>query len=287
MPAPASAQSTQPALPVQREKLTSARRVVVKVGTSTITFENGRKNLANLDHLCRAIANLRNQGREVILVSSGAIAMGMARLRLARKPGTIREKQAVAAVGQCELMNIYSKLFDEYGYVTAQILLTRDDIEDAHTRMNAINTFEALLEKEVIPIVNENDTVSTQEIFHNGSFGDNDSLSAIVAGLTHADLLILLSDIDGLYDQDPRKNSDARLVSYVPAVTDEIVRMAGGSGSARGTGGMATKIEAARIATLAGIDMVIANGTSADVIECILAGKEVGTMFAAAQAGMA
>ncbi len=269
----------------QREKLTSARRVVVKVGTSTITFENGRQNITNLDHLCRAIANLRNQGREVILVSSGAIAMGMAKLRLARKPGTIREKQAVAAVGQCELMNIYSKLFGEYGYVAAQILLTRDDIEDEHTRANAINTFEALLEKEVIPVVNENDTVSTKEIFHNGSFGDNDSLSAIVANLVGADLLILLSDIDGLYDRDPRGNDGARLVPYVPAVTPEIEQMAGGSGSARGTGGMATKIEAARIATQAGIDMVIANGTSPDVIGSVLEGLEVGTMFAAAAKG--
>ena len=266
----------------ERDKLTSAKRVVVKVGTSTITFENGRMNLTNLDHLCRAIANLRNQGREVILVSSGAIAMGMAKLRLAHKPDTIREKQAVAAVGQCELMNIYCKLFGEYGYVAAQVLLTRDDIEDEHTRMNAINTFEALLEKEVIPVVNENDTVSTQEIFHNGSFGDNDSLSAIVASLTKADLLILLSDIDGLYDCDPRQKTDAQLISYVQTVTEEIGQMAGGSGSARGTGGMATKIEAARIATQAGIDMVIANGASPDVIGSVLAGMSVGTMFAAA-----
>ncbi|MBP7401163.1 MAG: glutamate 5-kinase [Clostridia bacterium] len=266
----------------QRDKIRSARRIVVKVGTSTITYDSGRMNLTNLDHLCRAIADLRNQGRQVILVSSGAIAMGMAKLRLARKPATVREKQAVAAVGQCELMNIYSKLFAEYSYVAAQILLTRDDIEDELTRRNAVNTFEALLEKEVIPVVNENDTVSTQEILHNGSFGDNDTLSAIVAELTGADLLILLSDIAGLYDRDPHKHPDARLIPLVTEVTEEIGRMAGGSGSARGTGGMATKIEAARIATLAGIDMVIADGSSADVISSVVEGREVGTMFAAA-----
>ncbi len=264
-----------------RSRLADAQRIVIKIGTSTITYENGRMHLANLDRLCRAIADLRNQGREVILVSSGAIAMGMGKLRLSRKPESIRDKQAIAAVGQCELMNIYSKLFGEYGYVSAQILLTRDDIEDPTTRQNAINTFEALLEREVIPVVNENDSVSTHEIMHNGTFGDNDTLSAIVAALTQADLLILLSDIDGLYDCDPREERSACLIPYVADLTDEIARMAGGSGSARGTGGMATKIEAARIATAAGIDMVIANGACADVVAGVVAGREVGTMFAA------
>lgn len=268
-----------------RARLSDAHRVVIKVGTTTITYDNGRMHLTNLDRLCRALSDLRNQGREVILVSSGAIAIGMGKLRLSRKPSSVRDKQAVAAVGQCELMNIYSKLFGEYGYVTGQILLTRDDIEDELTRKNAINTFEALMEKEVIPIVNENDTVSTHEILHNGTFGDNDTLSAIVAELVGADLLILLSDIDGLYDCDPRKEEKACLVPYVAEVTDAISRMAGGTGSTRGTGGMATKIEAARIATRAGIDMVIANGASADVVGRVVAGADVGTMFAAQKSG--
>ena len=193
--------------------------MVIKVGTSTITYDNGRFNLTNLEHLCRSIANQMNQGREIILVSSGAIGVGVGRLRLQEKPQAIREKQAVAAVGQCELMSMYSRLMSDFNYTVAQVLLTKDDIDDEITRDNICNTFEALIEKEIIPIVNENDTVSTREIYHNGTFGDNDTLSAIVADLVGADLLIILSDIDGLYDSDPRTHDEASLISTVETIT--------------------------------------------------------------------
>jgi glutamate 5-kinase len=264
-----------------REKLTQAHRVVIKVGTSTITYDNGRFNLTNLEHLCRSIANQMNQGRQIILVSSGAIGVGVGRLHLAEKPQTIREKQAVAAVGQCELMSMYSRLISDFNYVVAQVLLTKDDIDDKFTRENICNTFEALLEKEIIPIVNENDTVSTREIYHNGTFGDNDTLSAIVAALVKADLLIILTDIDGLYDRDPRLHDDARLVSTVDEITQAIEVSAGGEGSLRGTGGMRSKIVAARIATNAGLDTVIANGSTPRIIDAILGGQEKGTLFRA------
>ncbi len=264
-----------------REKMTKAKRVVIKVGTSTITYDNGRFNLTNLEHLCRAIANQMNQGREIILVSSGAIGVGVGRLRLAEKPRVMREKQAVAAVGQCELMSMYSRLFSDYSYVIAQVLLTKDDIDDEITRENISNTFGALIEKEIIPIVNENDTVSTREIYHNGTFGDNDNLSAIVAVLVNADLLIILSDIDGLYDSDPRENSDAKFIATVENINESIAVSAGGEGSKRGTGGMRSKITAAKIATSAGLDTIIANGSTPRIIDAILSGQEVGTLFKA------
>lgn len=264
-----------------RDMLKTARRVVIKVGTSTITYDNGRFNLTNLEHLCRSLANQMNQGREVILVSSGAIGVGVGRLRLKEKPCSIRDKQAVAAVGQCELMSMYSRLMSDYNYTVAQILLTKDDIDDPVTRNNINNTFQALLEQEIIPIVNENDTVSTREIYHNGTFGDNDSLSAIVAGLIGADLLIILSDIDGLFDCDPHEHADARLIATVDKITPEIEEIAGGEGSNRGTGGMRSKITAARIATQAGLNTVIANGSLPRVIDAILDGKEAGTLFLA------
>ena len=265
----------------ERQMLKAARRVVIKVGTSTITYDNGRFNLTNLEHLCRSIANQMNQGREVILVSSGAIGVGVGRLKLKEKPRSIRDKQAVAAVGQCELMSMYSRLMSDFNYTVAQILLTKDDIDDSVTRTNIINTFQALLEQEIIPIVNENDTVSTREIYHNGTFGDNDSLSAIVAQLIGADLLIILSDIDGLFDQDPHAHPDARLICTVSKITPEIEEIAGGEGSNRGTGGMRSKIIAARIATQAGMNTVIANGSQSRVIDAILDGKEAGTLFLA------
>jgi glutamate 5-kinase len=264
-----------------RARLKDAHRVVIKVGTSTITYDNGRFNLTNLEALCRSLANQMNKGREIVLVSSGAIGVGVGRLRLPGKPRTIREKQAVAAVGQCELMSMYSRLFSDYNYVVAQVLLTKDDIDDGTTRQNICNTFEALLEKEIIPIVNENDTVSTVEIYHNGTFGDNDSLSAIVAALIKADLLIILSDIDGLYDSDPKINNAARLIPTVHRIDEEIERKAGGEGSKRGTGGMRTKITAARIAAEAGLDTVIANGAHPHIIDQILEGEEIGTYFKA------
>jgi glutamate 5-kinase len=266
---------------IHRSKLKECKRIVVKVGTSSITYDNGRANLKNIEKLCCAISDQMNQGHEMILVSSGAIGIGMGRLRLDKKPETIREKQAVAAVGQCELMNLYSKFFSEYSYVVGQILLTRDDIEDGVTKENICNTFECLIEKEIVPIVNENDTVSTKEIYHNGTFGDNDTLSAMVASLIKADLLILLSDISGLYDCDPKQNPDAKLIDTVVDITPEVIGFAGDVSSNRGTGGMRTKIEAARIATDAGIHMIIANGQDPSIIKSIMSGEMKGTMFVA------
>jgi glutamate 5-kinase len=264
-----------------RNKLKSAKRVVIKVGTSTLTYDNGRVDLDRMDKLCRAVSDQMNQGRDVVLVTSGAIAVGLARLRMKGKPKEMREKQAVAAVGQCELMSLYSRLFSEYGYVVGQVLLTRGDVDDPLTRDNARNTFDCLMEKEVLPIVNENDTVSTFEILHNGSFGDNDTLSAIVATLVGADLLVLLSDIDGLYDRDPRQDEAAELIGFVKEINDDVAASAGGSGTRRGTGGMKTKIEAARIATSAGVAMVIANGRDPQILSDILKGHPIGTLFAA------
>lgn len=264
---------------MNRENLKNCKRIVIKVGTSTLTYDNGRANLVNIERLCRAISNQMNQGREVILVSSGAIGIGMGRLRIKERPDSIREKQAIAAVGQCELMNLYSRFFSEYNYVPGQVLLTKDDIEDEITRDNITNTFSCLIEKEIIPVVNENDTVSTREIFHNGTFGDNDTLSAIVAELVHADLLILLSDISGLYDSDPRQNENAKLIHTVTEITPEIKSYAGDAGSNRGTGGMRTKIEAAKITSFAGIHMVIANGKDPSVIDEIINGERIGTLF--------
>ncbi len=262
-----------------REKLKTARRVVVKVGTSTITYENGRFNLTNLEHLCRSIANQMNQGREIVLVSSGAIGVGVGRLRLQERPQAIREKQAVAAVGQSELMSMYSRLLADYNYVVGQILLTKDDTDDPLTRENICNTFSALLEQEILPIVNENDTVSTREIYHNGTFGDNDTLSAIVARLVQADLLIILSDIDGLYDKDPHQHEDAVLIKTVARIDSRMEESAGSEGSNRGTGGMRTKLTAARIAAAAGISTVIANGSRSRIVDAVLDGRDAGTLF--------
>lgn len=264
-----------------REKLKNCKRIVVKVGTSSLTYGNGRANLINIEKICRAIADQMNQGHEMILVSSGAIGIGMGKLRLSEKPKSIREKQAIAAVGQCEMMSLYSRFFADYNYSVGQILLTRDDSEEEYTRQNTINTFETLIEKEIIPIVNENDTVSTREIYHNGTFGDNDLLSAIVAEMTGADLLILLSDISGFYNCDPKINTDAVLIDTVEGITPELEACAGGSGSARGTGGMISKLEAAKVATNAGIHMVIANANDPSVIKNILNGEGIGTMFVA------
>lgn len=267
----------------RRERLSQAKRIVIKVGTSTITHDNGRFNLTNMENLCRSIANLMNQGKEIILVSSGAIGVGVGKLRLTEKPKQIRDKQAVAAVGQSELMNMYSRILNDYNHIVAQILLTKDDIDEPQSRANVSNTFEALLEKQILPIVNENDTVSTREIYHNGTFGDNDTLSAMVAVLTQADLLIILSDIEGLYESDPRSNPQAKLIEHVDRITDEIENLAGGAGTNRGTGGMRSKIVAARISTVAGIDTIIANGSKAHTIDHILEKKAVGTLFAAYQ----
>ena len=257
------------------------KRIVIKIGTSTLTYENGRANLERFESLCRVVSDLMNQGKEVVIVSSGAISMGMGRLRLKEKPRSVREEQAIASVGQCELMNLYSRFFSQYSYVVGQILLTKDDIDEKITRSNITNTFNSLIEKEIIPIVNENDTVSTREILHNGSFGDNDTLSAIVAEVVGADLLILLSDIAGLYDSDPKKKKDAVLIDTVYEITPDIMRFAGDASSSQGTGGMLTKMEAAKIATNAGIDMVIVNGNEPSVISSVVNGEKAGTLFVA------
>ncbi len=259
------------------------QRVVVKVGTSTLTRENGSPNLHNIDHLVRALTDLKNMGHEVILVSSGAIAIGTNKLGVKERPSELRVKQALAAVGQCELMHLYDKFFGEYGVTVAQILLTGEDVEDPTRAKHLGQTFEALLELGCIPIVNENDSVSTAEI-ETGSckvLGDNDTLSAIVARLCGADLLVLLSDIDGLYDCDPHKNPQAQLIHRVDAITPTLREAAGGAGTWRGTGGMATKLAAAGLAMEAGVDMVITNGAHMESLYDIIEGRDVGTRFLA------
>ncbi|MBQ1894222.1 MAG: glutamate 5-kinase [Clostridiales bacterium] len=264
-----------------RSSINFARRIVVKVGTSTITYENGRMNHGNIDKLCRAISDLMNSGKEVLLVTSGAIGVGIGCLNLPEKPKETREKQAIAAVGQCELMNAYTRSFSEYSYACGQILLTKDDLIDKLTRSNITNTIEALLEKHIIPVINENDSVSTTEIMHNGTFGDNDTLSAQVACLINADLLIILSDIDGLYDGNPREDKNAHRISYVEEITDEMLGFSSGAGSKLGTGGMYTKVTAMQKVTSNGINGVIAEGSAPQVLEKILDQEDIGTFFAA------
>ena len=261
-------------------------RVVVKVGTSTLPHESGRLDLYSMDHLARTLADLEGMGHEIVLVSSGAIAIGTAKLGLAERPTRLRDKQAVAAVGQCMMMHLYDKLFGEYNRVVAQILLTGEDVDAPVRAEHLRNTFSSLLERGVIPVVNENDSVSSAEI-ETGQckvLGDNDTLSAMVARLCGADLLVLLSDIDGLYDADPRKDPEAKLIHRVEAVTPELRAMAGGAGSWRGTGGMTTKLNAAEIAMAAGVDMVITNGARPEDLYGILRGEDIGTRFLAARA---
>ena len=262
-----------------RKRLKDAKRIVVKVGSSTLTYENGNINLNRIEKLTRVLSDIVNSGKEITLVTSGAVAVGVNKLKLKEKPKTIREKQAVASIGQCELMHIYSKFFGEYSHIVGQVLLTRDVVEDDHIRENVCNTFETLLEKHIIPIVNENDTVAIDEIENIVKFGDNDNLSAIVASLVNADLLIILSDIDGFYDSDPRSNEDARLLSEIKEVTPELEQYAGGAGSNVGTGGMITKLMAAKRAAECGIDMVLANGDEPNILLNILNGEEIGTLF--------
>ncbi|MBE7012479.1 MAG: glutamate 5-kinase [Ruminococcaceae bacterium] len=251
------------------------KRIVIKVGTSTLTHEGGRLNIRRFEKLVKILSDIRNSGVEVVLVSSGAIGVGMGKLGISKRPDCTREKQALASVGQCELMNFYSRNFESYGHTVAQILLTKNVTEDELMRTNARNTFETLFDLNAIPIVNENDTISTEQI----EFGDNDTLSAIVAELVEADLLVLLSDIDGLYDKDPHKFADARIIPEVDFIDDSIRAIAGGSGTSRGTGGMVTKICAAEIATAAGVDMIITNGENPDVLYRITDGENPGTLF--------
>lgn len=253
----------------------TARRIVIKVGTSSLTYETGMLNIRQIEQLCKVLADLKNAGKEIVLVTSAAISVGVAKLGLAQRPRTIPEKQAAAAVGQCELMNLYDRCFLSYHHKIAQILLTRDIIEVNERKQNVQNTFETLLKMGVIPVVNENDTVATEEIV----FGDNDTLSAIVASLTHADGLVILSDIDGLFTDNPAKNPDAKLIPLVSKITDEIENSAGGAGSDRGTGGMATKIAAAKICMENGCAMAIINGNRPENLYDLLEGKDIGTLF--------
>lgn len=249
-------------------------RIVVKVGTSTVTRENGSINLRRLDGLARVLTDLKNTGNEIVLVTSGAVGAGMGKLKMTERPTDIPTKQAAAAVGQCELMSLYDRSFDTYGAVTAQILLDADVINHSHG-INAINTFDRLLSLGVIPIVNENDSVAVDEL----CIGDNDTLSAIVAKMVKADLLIMLTDIDGLYDRNP-EDENAVLISEVRGITPEIEEMAGGAGTSRGTGGMKTKLSAARIANEAEIDAIIACGKDPAILYDIISdSKSVGTRF--------
>lgn len=252
-------------------------RIVVKVGTSTLAHSTGHLNIRRVEELCRVLSDLKNAGHQVVLVSSGAIGMGVGKLGLKTRPTDMPGKQAAAAVGQCELMYTYDKLFGEYNHTVAQVLLTGEDVENPERRLNATNTLSRLLELGALPVINENDTVATHEI----AVGDNDTLSAIVAEYVSADLLVLLTDIDGLYTADPHKDKNAKLISRVEGVTDEILALAGGAGSSLGTGGMATKLRAAQMANAAGIDMVIANGDAPEVLYNIIDGKAVGTRFLA------
>ncbi len=258
-------------------------RLVVKVGTSTLTHETGALNFRRMDALCRTLADLKNQGMEVILVTSGAIGVGVNKLGLSTRPRTLSMKQAAAAVGQCELMHVYDKLFGEYGQTVAQILLTREDVEDPQRRDHLSGTFLSLLDVGAVPVVNENDSVSAAEIESDRGkiFGDNDTLSAVVAELTGADLLVLLTDIDALYDRDPREDPAARPVREVRELTPQLERAASGAGSSRGTGGMITKLRAARICMDAGMEMVVASGREPELLYDIVAGKPVGTRFLA------
>ncbi|MGY0373781.1 glutamate 5-kinase [Clostridium sp. JNZ J1-5] len=260
---------------IRKDYLKDVKRIVVKVGTSTLTHSTGLLNLNRIENLVRQLSDIHNRGIEVILVSSGAIGAGIGKLGLKTRPKTIPEKQASAAVGQGILLHMYEKLFSEYGKIVGQILLTRDDVSHRMRFLNASNTFYALLEQGVIPIVNENDAIVVDEI----KFGDNDTLSAMVASLVAADLLVLLTDIDGLYDSNPKTNPNAKFINHVKEITDEIVAAADGAGSSLGTGGMITKINAGKIATTSGSAMVIVNGDAPNVLNDILDGKEIGTFF--------
>jgi len=254
-------------------------RIVVKVGTSTLAHSSGRLNIRRVELLCKVLSDLKNAGNQLVLVSSGAIGMGVGKLGLDGRPADMPGKQAAAAVGQCELMYTYDKLFSEYNHTVAQILLTADDIRDENRSRHVHDTLEKLLSWNALPVVNENDAVAIDEIGVHTTIGENDSLSAIVAQLVGADLLVLLSDIDGLYTADPRKDPNARLIPVVEAITPEILALAGGAGSGLGSGGMATKLKAAQLATEAGIDMVIANGEHPEVLYALQEGRDIGTRF--------
>jgi glutamate 5-kinase len=259
----------------RQNAIKNAKRLVVKVGTSSLTHNRGLLNLSKMECLVRQLADIHNRGYDVILVTSGAISAGMGKLGMKQRPKTVPVSQAAAAVGQGILLHMYEKLFGEYGQTVAQLLFTMDDIDSRERRENALNAFNALFDLNVIPIVNENDAVAVDEI----KFGDNDTLSAVVAKIADADLLIILSDIDGLYDSDPRYNNDAKVIHTVEVITEDIEKLAGGVGTELGTGGMVTKIKAAKIATSAGIDMVIANGADRQALYKVMSGDNFGTWF--------
>lgn len=251
------------------------RTVVIKVGTSTLTHQTGMLNIRKIEELCKIVCDLQNSGMHIVLVSSGAVSAGRTKLHILSSPLSTEQKQAAAAIGQCELMDIYSRNMAMYSHTVAQILLTKDAIDNPERRNHAETTFRILLENGVIPIVNENDSVSCDEI----KFGGNDTLSAYVALLSHADLLINLSDVDGFFDKDPRKHGSAKLIREVADINGQILSCAEGAGTDRGTGGMITKLKAADIVTKAGIDMIITNGASPSVLYDICSGKQVGTLF--------
>ena len=261
-------------------------RIVVKVGTSTLAHATGRLNIQRMERLCRVLSDLKNAGHEIILVSSGAIGMGVGKLNLPGRPADMPSKQAAAAVGQCELMYTYDKQFTEYSHTVAQLLLTGEDIKSEQRSRNVRNTLSRLLELGALPIINENDAVATDEVGVENTIGENDSLSAIVAAAIGADLLVLLSDIDGLYDKDPRRHPDARLIPTVERVDDELFTLAEDSSTGLGTGGMITKLRAAAIATEAGCEMVIANGSKPEVLYDIAAGRPAGTRFLTGRAAV-
>lgn len=257
------------------ESFKNAKRIVVKVGTSTLTHNTGLVNFRRFESLVKVLSDLINSGREVVLVSSGAMAVGRGKLNIKTKPKDMPTNQATAAVGQGELMHLYDTLFSQYHHNVAQVLLTKDVIDEPHRLELVTNTFNRLLELGCIPIVNENDTVSVEEI----EFGDNDNLSAVVSNIIKADMLVILTDIDGLYDCDPRQNENAKLITSVPIVNDEILATAGGAGSSRGTGGMATKLQAAKIATAKGAHVFIINGSNPENLYRIIDGEKCGTHF--------
>ncbi|MBO4411550.1 MAG: glutamate 5-kinase [Lachnospiraceae bacterium] len=256
-------------------------RIVIKVGTSSLTHETGRLNIRKMEQFVKVLADVKNAGHEVILVSSGAIAMGVGKLNLPGRPTDLPGKQAAAAVGQCELMYTYDKMFTEYHHTVAQILLTAEDVEDPARRENFENTLNALLRMSALPVINENDTVATSEI----TLGDNDTLGATVAVSSKADLLVLFSDIDGLYDKDPHRFSEARLIPEIREITPEIEALGGGAGTKRGTGGMITKLHAAKRVMEAGLDMVILNSDRPEGLYEVLQGQFTGTRFIGKKGG--
>lgn len=262
---------------MSRDTFKNIKSLVVKVGTSTLSYKNGRLNFHRMEQLAEVLSAIRSRGIKVTLVSSGAIGVGAGRLFMKEKPRDLSQKQALAAIGQAQLIKIYQKFFDEYNQPVAQVLLTKDVMTHTNRHHNAQSTLFKLLEMGIVPIINENDTIATDEI----EFGDNDTLSAMVTSLVDADLLILLSDIDGLYSADPKKDNTAKIIRSVPEIDKSIESLAEGAGSSFGTGGMVTKIAAAKITSKAGIDMVLAQGNDPSVMYDILDGKEIGTHFQA------